>query len=598
MSREKCQVARKYLIYIINLSKQLHDSTIIQQHIPNDVRTVIKKLNLSPQLHQHICCPECYSTYEIETAPHVCRYKNFPTSPPCGASLFHPIRLIRSHHYIGRISMHYARPQQRCKHRKPFSVYVTQNFSDWLRWFLPRCEESIEEWKKSLITSRDSIYDYQQSPAWKALYPKCQQENDSTTLKLAFSLFTDWFNPLSNKASGKQVSLGVLALNCLNLPLTSRWKPQNTFISGLVPEPTQPNMITINNILSVFIDEIASLDSGIIIHTPRYPEGRKVVVRLGCLLGDLVANHKVAGFASHSATRFCSWCECPKADIQQLTIGRLRQMRIVKDYSRAFKDLKNEAERTRMVKKSGIRWSELNRLRYWDPVHMIPIGIMHNWFEGILQHHFRNRWRWDFEKLKPTENESQYHDLEDDFEMQDGDTSAQVGISWEQAHMMTSALSDVKVPFGVTRVPQWLGQAKEGKIKASEWQSLFSIYLPLAAIDILVGDMSIFSENTNKAGKTCLLIENFAALVVCTHILEAQSITNSDCLHFAEEYRNYCETSKTLFSGCTINPNHHYALHIESHLRQWGPLIGVSEFAGERLNGILQRIPTSGRIDE
>ncbi|MBW0537051.1 hypothetical protein O181_076766 [Austropuccinia psidii MF-1] len=221
---------------------------------------------------------------------------------------------------------------------------------------------------------------------------------------------------------------------------------------------------------------------------------------------------------------------------------------------------------------------------------------MRNWVEGILQHDLHNLWRWDFEKLKPKENESQYHDLEEDFEMQDGDTSAQVGISCEQVHTMTSALSDVRVPFGVTRIPQWLGQTKEGKIKASEWQSFFSIYLPLAAIDILVGDMSIFLENANKGGKTCLLIENFSALVVCTHILEAQSITNFNCLHLKEEYCNYCETSKTLFSGCTINLNHQYALHIKSQLRKWGPLIGVSEFAGERLNGILQSIPTSGEL--
>ncbi|MBW0462333.1 hypothetical protein O181_002048 [Austropuccinia psidii MF-1] len=137
-------------------------------------------------------------------------------------------------------------------------------------------------------------------------------------------------------------------------------------------------MITINNIMSVFIYEIASLKSGIIINTPKYPEGNKVVVRLGRLLGDLVANHKFSGFASHSSTCFCSWCACPKANIQKLTIGRLLQMWIFKDYSQAFNDLKNEAERARMVKKSGIKWSGLNRLCYWDPVHMIPIGIMHN----------------------------------------------------------------------------------------------------------------------------------------------------------------------------------------------------------------------------
>ncbi|MBW0550999.1 hypothetical protein O181_090714 [Austropuccinia psidii MF-1] len=135
---------------------------------------------------------------------------------------------------------------------------------------------------------------------------------------------------------------------------------------------------------------MVQLDSGIIIQTLRYPRGRTVIVRLGCLIGNLVANHKVAGFASHSATQFCSWCDCPKADIQEMKLGKIRQKSHIKYYSQAFQELKNEAECTRIVKRTGIRWSELNCLHYWDPVQQIPLVIMHNLFEGILQHHFQH----------------------------------------------------------------------------------------------------------------------------------------------------------------------------------------------------------------
>ncbi|MBW0502506.1 hypothetical protein O181_042221 [Austropuccinia psidii MF-1] len=330
MSREKCQVTRNYLLNIIKLSKLVNNQHQISQQIPKDVRAVVNKLDLNPELNQYICFPKFYSTYDFEVHPHGCQYKIFPTSPPC---------------------------------------------------------ESIKTCKISLITTNDSVYNYQQSQAWDALYPKCQQKS-SSPLQLAFSLFTEWFNLLSNKAAGKQFSLGVLALNCLNLPPTSQGKAQNTFLSGLVPEPSQPKMMKINNILKNFVDEVVQLDSEIIIQTPCYPHSQRVIVHLGCLIGDLVANHKVAGFASHFATRFCSWCNCPKADIQEIKLGRIGQKSHVKDYSRAFQELKNESECTRMVKRNGIRWSELNRLHYWDPVQQIPLGIMHNWFEGILQHHF------------------------------------------------------------------------------------------------------------------------------------------------------------------------------------------------------------------
>ncbi|MBW0588248.1 hypothetical protein O181_127963 [Austropuccinia psidii MF-1] len=146
---------------------------------------------------------------------------------------------------------------------------------------------------------------------------------------------------------------------------------------------------------------------------------------------------------------------------------------------------------------------------------------MHNWLEGILQHHFRNQWRWYLEKFVQDESKTNDHDTEDDFEMQDGNTSGLVGLSWDQEHKIMSAFRNFTVPFGVTCIPHWLGQAKEGKIKASEWHSLFAIYLPLAAIDNIIGDLEQLRNSPNEATKMCLLVDNFCALVACTHILES-----------------------------------------------------------------------------
>jgi hypothetical protein len=40
----------------------------------------------------------------------------------------------------------------------------------------------------------------------------------------------------------------------------------------------------------------------------------------------------------------------------------------------------------------GVRWSSLHRLDYRDPVNHTVLGMMHNWIEGILQHHARIKW--------------------------------------------------------------------------------------------------------------------------------------------------------------------------------------------------------------
>ncbi|MBW0579164.1 hypothetical protein O181_118879, partial [Austropuccinia psidii MF-1] len=55
------------------------------------------------------------------------------------------------------------------------------------------------------------------------------------------------------------------------------------------------------------IDELILLNPGIKIKTPNHPYGRSVVIKIMCLIGDIVATHKVGGFMSHSAKKFCSW---------------------------------------------------------------------------------------------------------------------------------------------------------------------------------------------------------------------------------------------------------------------------------------------------
>ena len=40
----------------------------------------------------------------------------------------------------------------------------------------------------------------------------------------------------------------------------------------------------------------------------------------------------------------------------------------------------------------GVRWSLLHRLSYWDPVKHVILSFMHNWLEGILQHHLCILW--------------------------------------------------------------------------------------------------------------------------------------------------------------------------------------------------------------
>lgn len=519
-----------------------------------------------------------------------CGYQELPTTRVCGAAL-HATVTIPPLPTIGPNAARPAEPVQNLLHRRPCSTFIVQEFRDWIAWFLllPGVETAIEEWADKCASSSDEVLDYNQSQAWKSLFVS-SQTSKKKSINLAFSLFTDWFNPLGNKISGRQVSIGVLALQCMNLPPDMRHQMKYTFLSGMVPAPNQPNMTTISSILRPLVDELTEMDKGFLVFTHHHPQGHRVVVRLATLVGDMVANHKVAGFTSHSGDRFCSWCECVQSQLARMVVGRVRNRRKVLSSAYDWKNAKTLTDRQAKVKRTGVRWSELNRLPYWNPVMGVGLGVMHNWLEGVLAEHFRNRWVFAIKREPDFEGIS---DKEDATEGEPG--CLEGGEGWLSEDIIQKILQNlrrIKTPRGVARCPKGLGTKSN-----SEWHSLFAIHLPLAAVDVLIGNYEVFCDGRSDQYLWKLLV-NFLALVECTHLVGSRKVTSEHSAKFKRAYKKYTTTSMDIQPDCRIKPNHHYAMHIPTHMQKWGPLMGVAEFGGERLCGFLQKINNNGKVGE
>jgi hypothetical protein len=52
-----------------------------------------------------------------------------------------------------------------------------------------------------------------------------------------------------------------------------------------------------------------------------------------------------------------------------------------------WKEAPSKTERTRIFKETGVRWSELLRLPYWDPTRFIVVDAMHNIFLNLVKYH-------------------------------------------------------------------------------------------------------------------------------------------------------------------------------------------------------------------
>lgn len=148
--------------------------------------------------------------------------------------------------------------------------------------------------------------------------------------------------------------MGLMAINCLNLPPNSRNRLENCCIAGITPGTHESSVTTTNHLLSPIIDQLLTLSDSVNIRTKKHPEGRLVRVKLLGLIGDVVATHKVAGYASHSATRFCSWCTCEVSERHQMRCGRAREDLMVREQAKAWEAAKTISQKDKLVRNYGV----------------------------------------------------------------------------------------------------------------------------------------------------------------------------------------------------------------------------------------------------
>lgn len=269
----------------------------------------------------------------------------------------------------------------------PRRLYCMQDFESWLEYLLsqPGIEDLIDKSYTHQPSQdiMDSIWD---SPAWKSL-----GNYTSTPHNLTFSYYIDWFNPFTNKIAGKTASCGAIMMFCLNLPSEPQRLPENTFFAGITPPPKEPTSTTITAVSDPIIDQFEAMWQGRVIRTHRHPHGVQKRAAILPAIGDLLAVRKAMGFAGVTSHNFCSFCNLRYSDIDSLDHAKWWP-RVGLEVLKAALEWKEATTKKRRKEIFGVRWSSLHRLTYRNPVQHTILGLMHNFLEGILQHHARVCW--------------------------------------------------------------------------------------------------------------------------------------------------------------------------------------------------------------
>lgn len=133
------------------------------------------------------------------------------------------------------------------------------------------------------------------------------------------------------------------------------------------------------------------------------------------------------------------------------------------------------------------------------------------------------------------------------------------------------------------------GTAKAGSLKADQWRTLYTIFIPLAMISLWVDDIPGAAPNANTMSA---VLENLMALVTFVSVACKHSTSAERRTVYLQHIRSYVQGLQTLYPGFLL-PSHHLAFHIYDFLELFGPMRSWWCFPFERLIGMLQRIPSN-----
>ena len=258
----------------------------------------------------------------------------------------------------------------------------------------------------------------------------------------------DWFQPFKHTS----YSVGAIYLVIMNLPRALRFHPENIIICGIIPGPKEPAH-HINQYLSKLVVELKSLWDGVYINVRDTPLPVRIRAALLCVASDIPATRKVCGFTGHNSTKGCSKClksfsvkvgESSDYSGYDTKKWDLRTKQYHVEQSQKYYMARTRREREKIEHESGVRYSVLTQLPYFDSVRLHIVDPMHNLLLGTAKR-MMNIWI-TFELISPSDFDN-----------------------------IQKCVDSFLLPNDVGRIPYRIGSGFSG-FKADQWRSWTTVY--------------------------------------------------------------------------------------------------------------------------
>ncbi len=534
----------KFFHYVlVNIDKNLYS------RFPTSLYTARNNLGLCVHLIKYAACDKCCKLYNIDdisssksdVTPKFteCIYQDFPDHPmsnkriPCGVPLYKNVRTKD-----GVI-------------RKPALIFPTVSLKHQLTLLFKRkgFEESCRKWVNR-PSDPEILADIYDGRLWKFFKGEDGLQffrPDSSDTHLGIMLNMDWFQPFENS----QFSTGAIYAIICNLPRHERFKPANILTLAMIPGPNEPKLHQLNHYLAPLVDQLIELWKGMVLETFEQPNGKTIKGAVICCSCDIPAARKLCGFISARIACYRCLKHANYDNRNQPNFGGFsdmdswfieRDVKEIKKNALAWKNCKTEEQRRTHVSETLVRWSEIHRLPYFNPVRFLVIDPMHCLFLGIAKWIVTRLWI-EEGKLNP-----------------------------ENLLLMQKRANKIQVPADIGRIPSKIstGEGFSG-FSADQWKSFILIYATPITWDFL-------KEPDRR------ILANFVR--VC-NILVCRIVSISGLKEAHMRLVTMVKEIERTYGPNKISPNLHLCLHLCECSLDYGPLYAFWCFSTERMNGLL-----------
>jgi len=150
-------------------------------------------------------------------------------------------------------------------------------------------------------------------------------------------------------------------------------------------------------------------------------------------------------------------------------------------------------------------------------------------------------------------------------------------------------IRDTDTPSWLSSVPRNFGDASAGNLKADEWRTMSTVYLPISLV-------SLWGEGTSHRSPSVAaslreVLDHTMALVSAVSLACARTMTSNRMLAYQNYITHWVGQLPLIHSNSRKRTNFHMAIHVYDFLRLFGPVRSWWSFPFERLVGQLQRLP-------